>query len=260
MLKEFIRRADQALLGGLSSRLKQQLSDFRQERRWRAEADVGPSYRLVSSYRENRSELFWKLCDTYGSDKAESTSLHSTPSVSHSYADFYSRLFAHCRGGVTRVFECGLGTNNPDFVSNMGLRGRPGASLRVWRDYFPNATVIGADIDREVLFSEDRIQTFYVDQLDPAAIASFWQSVGLDDFDLMVDDGLHTFEAGRCLFEHSIGHLAPSGIYIIEDVKLGDLVSFKRYFSGKPYCVDYVNLYRPHAPLSDNNLVVIRRP
>ncbi|MCW5682817.1 MAG: class I SAM-dependent methyltransferase [Pseudolabrys sp.] len=260
MVKEFVRRVDQALLGGRLSRLNQHLSNVRQERRWRAEAEAGSPYRLVSHYRGNRSDPFWMLCDKYGSDKAESTSLHPTPSVSHSYADFYSRLFAHCRNGVARVFECGLGTNNPDFVSNMGLRGRPGASLRVWRDYFPKAIVIGADIDREVLFSEDRIQTFYIDQLDPAAIASFWQSVGLHNFDLMVDDGLHTFEAGRCLFEHSIGRLAPGGIYIIEDVKLGDLVSFKRYFLDKPYLVDYVNLFRPNVPLSDNNLVVIRRP
>ena len=33
----------------------------------------------------------------------------------------------------------------------------------------------GADIDRDVLFTEDRIKTYYIDQRDPAAIEAFWQ-------------------------------------------------------------------------------------
>ena len=48
--------------------------------------------------------------------------------------------------------------------------GKPGASLRVWRDYFPNAIIYGADIDKDILFAEERIKTFYIDQLDPVAI------------------------------------------------------------------------------------------
>ena len=35
---------------------------------------------------------------------------------------------------------------------NMTASGKPGASLRVWRDYFNNAQVIGADIDKRILF------------------------------------------------------------------------------------------------------------
>ena len=54
------------------------------------------------------------------------------------------------------IFEVGLGTNNVDVPSNMGKDGKPGASLRAWRDYFPNA-----DIDTRILFKEDKIQTFY---------------------------------------------------------------------------------------------------
>ena len=39
------------------------------------------------------------------------------------------------------MFECGLGTNNPNLKSNMTENGIPGASLRVWRDYFFNAKI-----------------------------------------------------------------------------------------------------------------------
>jgi hypothetical protein len=52
----------------------------------------------------------------------------------------------------------------------MGRTGTPGASLRAWRDYFPNAEIYGADIDREILFEEERISAFYVNQLSESAI------------------------------------------------------------------------------------------
>jgi hypothetical protein len=141
----------------------------------------------------------------------------------------------------------------------MGISGKPGASLRAWRDYFPNSHVIGADIDRDVLFDEERIKTYYLDQTNPNSIFELWNEVGISDFDFMVDDGLHIFSAGVCLFENSITKLKSNGIYIIEDVNLLDLINYKKYFYDKKYKVDYVNLFRPNIELNDNNLVVIRK-
>jgi hypothetical protein len=142
----------------------------------------------------------------------------------------------------------------------MGASYRPGASLRVWRDYFSNATVIGADIDRDILFEEERIKTFYVNQLDPSAISALWAKVALNDFDLMVDDGLHLFEAGSCLFTHSISKLAKSGIYVIEDVNQIDLLKYMKFFDDKEFVVDYVTMFRPNIDLQANILVTIRWP
>ncbi len=114
------------------------------------------------------------LCDQYGSDKGSLTDANQSYSWSaHSYADYYTQIFSHCRNSVNKVFECGLGTNNPNLLSSMGINGKPGASLRVWRDYFPNAQIYGADIDTEILFSEERIQTYYIDQLNPVSIQNF---------------------------------------------------------------------------------------
>jgi len=212
-------------------------------------------------YKKNsRSELA-HLCDLYGSDKgAASEGGHPYPWASHSYTDYYERLFGHCRSGVKQVFECGLGTNNPDLPSSMGAAAKPGASLRVWRDYFPNADIFGADIDKNILFEEDRIRTFYIDQLDPDAIGACWDKIGADSFDFIVDDGLHTFDAGITLFNHSIDKLSDCGIYVIEDVCFDDLVSFKNWFDGTDYLVDYVAMFRPGFALGDNSLVVVRKP
>lgn len=233
----------------------------RREERQLRDLVAGSDYRFQVHYGKSDTNLVAELCTRYGSDKGEVGDASSPRGwAAHTYADFYMRLFAHCRSSVKRVFECGIGTNNPDLVSSMGAQGKPGASLRVWRDYFPNASVYGADIDRDILFQEDRISTFYIDQLDPEAIATFWKAVGVNDFDLMVDDGLHTFEAGCSLFTHSIDRLSQAGIYVIEDVGLNDLLRYQEFFSTSDFVVDYVTLFRPKTLLRDNNLVVVRRP
>jgi hypothetical protein len=217
-------------------------------------------YKIISYYSFDSKNELAKLCDRYGSDKGEAQDFgHPYDWPSHTYTDYYSRLFRHCRNSVKKVFECGLGTNNPDIPSSMGVRGRPGASLRVWRDYFPNASVWGADIDKESLFQEERIQTHYLNQLDTASIKEFWGKVGARDFDFMVDDGLHTFEAGSNLFLNSVDRLGPSGIYVIEDVSIGDMRRYQEFFEDTIFSVDYVTLSRPKTNLGDNGLVVIRK-
>jgi hypothetical protein len=97
-------------------------------------------------------ELFYN----YGSDK-------SSP---HNYHKIYSNLLSSQKS-VDRIFEIGLGTNNLDVVSTMGKNGKPGASLRAFRDCFLRAKIYGADFDSRILFNEERINTFFVDQTRP---------------------------------------------------------------------------------------------
>lgn len=234
-------------------------------RRWvlarrAARLEQDASHRFTVAYQSVAPNLLTRLCDKYGSDKGSAKlEGHVYPQPPHTYADFYSRLFSHCRMAVKRVFECGVGTHNVQVPSNMGRGGSPGASLRVWREYFPNAEIVGADIDRSILFREERIATFFVDQTSPQAVATMWNEIGGGAFDLMIDDGLHEFEAGRCLFESSIHNLASDGIYAIEDVKLRDMRRYQEYFRCTELQVDYVFLYRPRLPMEDNCLVVVRR-
>jgi SAM-dependent methyltransferase len=123
-----------------------------------------------------------------------------------------------------RVFELGLGTNNPHLPSNMGVNGKPGASLRGWAAYFPNAKVYGADIDMNILFEEDRIKTYYCNQLVPQEIKAMWNERELwEPFDIIIEDGLHEFEANVCFFENSIHKLKRGGYYIIEDLTINTL-------------------------------------
>jgi hypothetical protein len=200
-------------------------------------------------------DLLTTLLEKHGSDKSS-----SKESGVHSYARFYSLLLGNNRESIGTVFECGIGTTNLALPSNMGRTGSPGASLRAWKDYFPNAQIFGADIDREILFEEERIRTFYVNQLSASAITQMWSEIPNLNFDLIIDDGLHTFEAGVTFYENSIAKLKDSGVYIIEDVTPRNLVKFAEYFKDTNNFVDYVCLRSLRLGLRpDNNLVIIRK-
>ena len=91
--------------------------------------------------------------------------------------------------------------------SNMTASSKPGASLRVWKNYFPKAQIYCADIDDKILFQEERIFTFQMDQLNLLSIERMWSKINKSNFDLIIDDGLHTCEAAFNLFSNSFKKL-----------------------------------------------------
>ena len=143
---------------------------------------------------------------------------NSDKSTWHNYTTFYDYLFKSLDFKPTEVFELGIGTNNEDTPSHMGRSGTPGASLRGFREYFPNANIYGADVDKRVLFEEERIKTYYCDQTNPMVIEKMWNEIGVDQFDLILEDGLHETYANKIFFSNSYHKLKPGGIYIIEDI------------------------------------------
>jgi hypothetical protein len=159
-----------------------------------------------------------KLCrimTRYGSDKGAGW---------HNYTTVYHHLFRNLGSRRLNLFELGIGTNNPNLPSSMGVDGKPGASLRGWADYFRSGHIFGADIDRDILFNEGRIKTFHCDQLRKSAIEEMWASSPLrDEFEIVIEDGLHTFEASVSFLENSLHKVRKAGYYIIEDIKQDDL-------------------------------------
>ena len=204
---------------------------------------------------------FDNLCERYGTDKGY-TNIAKRPFgwIPHNYSIYYSRIFADLRYAKINVFECGIGTNNPNLPSNMTENGNPGASLRVWKEYFPNACIYGADIDKSILFCEDRIVTAYMDHRNPKSIELYFEQLGDIQFEIMIDDGLHTFDSSITLFENSIKHLNDTGIYIIEDVFPENFEHFSEYFSKFEYHVEYVVLENTDRKnVHDNCLITISR-
>lgn len=147
-----------------------------------------------------------KLFNTHGSDKSNS----------HNYDILYANILSD-RENIKLVAEIGLGTNNTSVLSNMGSEGRPGASLRAFRDYLPNASIYGGDVDRGILFQEERIQTFFVDQLRVETINNFFDNLP-NDLDLFIDDGLHSPEANLNVLMYGISKIKIGGWYVVEDI------------------------------------------
>ena len=175
----------------------------------------------------------------------------------HNYSDYYSEIFFNKRKDVKNFLEIGLGTNNVNLASNMGKDGVPLASLKAWRDYFENANIYGADIDKEILKNDHRIKTFFVDQTNPATISLMFKNIGVSKFDVILEDGLHEYNANICFFENSISFLSDDGIYIIEDVYFKDKIKFINYFKNSEYNYSIIDIY--HKKNIANNCVVVVR-
>ncbi len=147
-----------------------------------------------------------ELFDVHGSDKG-------------GFRNYYY-LYAKVLNNPTcikNICEIGLGTNNIDIVSNMGMKGRPGASLRAFRDYCPNAEIYGIDIDERILFSEDRIACFYADQTNPNSFFDLQSRIPME-LDLFIDDGLHSPFANIVSLEFGLKAIKKGGWVIIEDI------------------------------------------
>jgi len=243
----------------------------------RAFSQYDQSYdlRMLGNYKIHDS-LLSEISARHGTDKGGPFSPDENYALFyHTYTDFYEFLFSNRRDEIYLVFECGIGSNDPSVVGNFrfwnekvselfsnGAVHSPGGSLRMWEEYFPQARIYGADIDSKCLFQEGRILSFQMDQTDPASVRNYWAQVGESSFDLMVDDGLHEFRAGKCLFENSFDKLKVGGVYVIEDVVLSDLISYRDYFKNQSVNVFQFSMQRTKLGLQSinhNSLVVIQK-
>ena len=251
MVKKIIKFFDKKILFGL---LKKIYVFFLRHKTYALYAD----YKNIH-YSKNNKNILSKLCGIHGSDKGYINFKSKTIFgwKAHTYSNYYYSLFNHCKDQIKLVFECGIGTNNSNLPSNMSSKGKPGASLRVWKKYFLNAQIYGADIDKNILFSEDRIKTYFVDQLDKSTIKTMWSNIQKKNFDIIIDDGLHTEEANINLFINSFSKLKKNGIYIIEDIHFSYLYRIEKEL--KKFNPETIILGSKKNNYQDNNLMVFRK-
>lgn len=210
---------------------------------------------LQKKYPEIRFSGATPLCDIMneaGSDKGNGW---------HNYTKIYSSLFE--KMDVKHLLEMGIGTTSSSFEYNMGATGTPMASHRGWRKYFANATIYAADIDADVAKNEDRIYAYQCDQTNAASINNLWAQADIpEEFDVIIDDGLHEFEANTHFFENSIHKLKDGGIYVVEDVQSVKLGYWEQKIKNE-YAQKYPKLVFRLCSIPnlanglDNNFVII---
>lgn len=67
------------------------------------------------------------------------------------------------------------------------------------------------------MFSEERTQTFFIDQTDLGAVDAL--SGQLDrQFDLVIDDGLHSPNANVAALVFGLRHVKPGGYFEVENI------------------------------------------
>ena len=104
-----------------------------------------------------------------------------------------------------------------------------GGSLDMYKKFFGinKIQIIGIDIDKECLKFNDKITKIEIgDQEDIKFLNKIKRKYS--KFDLIIDDGGHTYEQQKTSFEYLYPNLSDGGIYIIEDVSH----RFLNYISG----------------------------
>jgi hypothetical protein len=164
---------------------------------------------------ENNLTELCRIMTKHGSDKGGYSGIGK-----HNYTPLYNQLFSNIRNSVQHFFEFGIGSTREDIAHTMGQNGKPGASLKGWREYFPNANIYAADIDQNILQPEHRISKFFCDQTCPKSIDNLWLNAELSKikFDIILEDGYHIFDAQYLFMKRSLNKLKDNGIYICEDV------------------------------------------
>ena len=195
------------------------------------------------------------LFNKYGSDKGNLNNKHN-------YSIIYEALFNELRSKKLNLMEVGLGSidENVEFhMKFMGKNYKPLASLYAWRDYFKNANIYGADIDKKILKNTNRIKTFHVDMLNSNSINRMWSQIN-KKIDIFIDDGFHSFEANTKLFKFSFKFIKKNGFYIIEDIhrKPSNIKRFYKFFTEKKLNFKIIDLYHKNN-VSDNCLIIIKK-
>ena len=133
---------------------------------------------------------------------------HKTDKYTHkylgkNYLDFYSDWMSKKRFEVTKFLEIGV---------------RGGASLRMWKDFFPNASIYGIDIDPTCKsHEEDRVKIFIGSQNNKEFLEQVMQEVG--EVDMILDDGSHIVKHMIFSFNVLFNSVKKEGLYIIEDLR-----------------------------------------
>ena len=157
--------------------------------------------------------------------------LHEPSKRGHDYIELYWRELRDIRNTTKKVLEIGVQTPR---------------SVKMWRDFFPNAVIYGIDIDpRCAEFAEDRIEIFVGDQTDESFLLDVIKATG-GQFDVVIDDGQHSSYSILKSFSYLYPALDERGIYVIEDImKLPPVMQFLQLLNLS------INHYPDDVPLED---------
>jgi demethylmacrocin O-methyltransferase len=91
-----------------------------------------------------------------------------------------------------------------------------GASLQLWKDLWPCATVVGVDVDPNAVWPADTVRVV-CDQADRDLPQALAKACGTEPFDLIVDDASHLIGPTMTTWHRLWPLVRPGGLYVWED-------------------------------------------
>lgn len=116
--------------------------------------------------------------------------------------EFYNEIFTPIKDTTTALLEIGV---------------QEGYSVQFWRDYFTNASIHGVDIN----------ESWYLQNIDKTRITlhkqnaydiNFVKSLPQNYFDIIIDDGPHTFESMVFFCNYYLPLVKQGGLFVLEDI------------------------------------------
>jgi hypothetical protein len=146
--------------------------------------------------------------------------------IPHNYHPFYAAHFLDYVDRPFKLLEIGIGGEGRELG---------GASLRLWAEVFPFAQIYALDIYDKSVLNSDRVNTFIVDQGNPASLLEFVEKYG--PFDIIIDDGSHKRSDQLTSLFTLISSVVPGGYYVLEDY----FTSYWPVYDGSTLAKDFLD-------------------
>ena len=115
------------------------------------------------------------------------------------FSEAYNQLFTPIRNDIQLIFEIGVNR---------------GGSIRAWKEFFPNAKIVGMDIEPNTYFEDDRISIEIGDASDKFFALNMIKKYGYPD--ILIDDGSHFSSDIKKSLEIFFPYVKKC--YVIEDI------------------------------------------
>ena len=155
----------------------------------------------------------------------------------HSYLPLYEKLLKNKKNTAKNILEIGIG----DFGE------KNGGSIKLWKDYFKNATIYGLDIlpinrVMDELLNNDRVILYTsIDAYNNDFFTKNFLNKKIK-FDFMLDDGPHTLESMKQFIKLYSQIMTVDGVLIIEDVQSLEWIDLLKN-EVPQYLKKYIKIY-----------------
>lgn len=130
----------------------------------------------------------------------------------HNFLKVYEKYLEKDKDSIKNILELGIYN---------------GSSIRMWRDYLPNANIYGIDMLYSRL-SLEKTTLFKCHQSNIPRMLGIMKKIG-NDIDIIIDDCSHRMDDQQTSLAALFPYVKKNGLYVIEDVHTSNDWQLERY-------------------------------